>query len=295
MLQPIDLNFLDTPETIAVFLLPIPDGYALFETGPHSTYDHLQQALSERGISVSEIRYVFLTHIHLDHAGAAWALAKEGAQVYVHPRGYPHLLDPSRLYASAKRIYQDDMDRLWGDFRPIPEEQLHEVQDGDQFQLGGHLVTAHFTPGHAVHHIAWQVDRALVAGDVAGVKIQEGPVMPPCPPPDINLEHWKESIDRILELDLDHLWLTHFGKVTAIDSHLTALWDRLQAWAHWIRPWFEEQVPAEEIVPKFQEFVQQDLLANGVQPDELDKYEKANPSWMSVAGLLRYWYKKTKA
>ncbi|MBR9923024.1 MAG: MBL fold metallo-hydrolase [Bacteroidetes bacterium] len=295
MLHPIDLKFLDTPETIACFLLPTPGGYALFETGPHSTFDRLVMQLQARNIKLEEIKYVFLTHIHLDHAGSAWALAEAGATVYVHPRGYPHLLDPSKLLHSAKRIYKDQMDYLWGQFKPIPENKLVEAADGQEWEFGNVKVTAHYTPGHAVHHIAWQVNNELIAGDVAGVKIGGGPVMPPCPPPDINLEDWDASIERITKLPIDKLWLTHFGAVNAVHAHLGALQQKYRDWANWIKPWFDKGTTPETIVPEFQKYVQQQLLEEGVPEGELDKYEKANPSWMSVAGLLRYWKKRTSA
>lgn len=294
MLHLIDLHFLNHANTIASFLLETEEGPYLFETGPYSTYPYLIKALAEKGYTTKDIRKVFLTHIHLDHAGAAWALAAEGATVYVHPMGYKHLQDPSKLMASATRIYGDDMDRLWGRMETIPVENLQAVAHEQIFQTHEYQIKAWHTPGHAVHHIAWQVNDALMAGDVAGVKIGQGPVVPPCPPPDIHIELWQNSIELMRQLSIDTIYLTHYGSIekAAIPDHLHALEAELLSWANWIKPYFEQEADPQWLTPKFQAFVQDSLLTRGVAAADLERYENANPSWMSVAGLLRYWSKQ---
>ncbi|MBV6428762.1 MAG: hypothetical protein KIPDCIKN_03299 [Haliscomenobacter sp.] len=292
MVHVLDLHFKQLPETIAAFLLPLEEGVALVETGPYSTFPRLEAELHRLGYNLDDVRHVFLTHIHLDHAGAAWALAERGATVYVHPFGEKHLLQPERLMQSARRIYQDEMDALWGDMRPIAPQQLKTVGHGEKVDVGGHYLQAWHTPGHAVHHIVWQLDDIAFTGDVGGVKIANHLVVPPCPPPDINVEDWQQSIRLLRSMDLDAMYLTHFGPVFAVPAHLNQLEEQLLAWARWMLPFYEKQIPQEEITPLFQTFVANQLKEKGIDPLGIEQYEAANPSWMSVTGLLRYWSKK---
>ncbi len=294
MIKVIDLKFLGKPSTIAAFLTETEAGPVLLETGPYSTFDHLKAGLSEYGYQPSDIRHVLLTHIHLDHAGAAWALAEAGAKIYLHPVGQAHLHDPSKLMASAGRIYGDDMERLWSTMKGIPKNQLVTVAHGEKIDIGGAPITAWHTPGHATHHIAWQVGTSLIAGDVAGVKIGDAPVVPPCPPPDINVEDWQRSLNLIRELALGEIFLTHFGRVAGpnIPLHLEELELELLAWADWIKPHYEQGQDPKSITPQFMQWVQGRLKDKGVSDGQLELYENANPSWMSVAGLLRYWRKR---
>ncbi|MBK8043029.1 MAG: MBL fold metallo-hydrolase [Haliscomenobacter sp.] len=292
MIQVLDLRFKQLPETIASFLIPLEEGVALVETGPYSTFPRLEAELHTLGYSLDDVRHVFLTHIHLDHAGAAWALAERGATVYVHPSGEKHLLQPERLMQSARRIYQDEMDSLWGDMRPIAPQQLKTVGHGEMIDVGGRQLKAWHTPGHAVHHIVWQLEDIAFTGDVGGVKIANHLVVPPCPPPDINVEDWQQSIRLLRSLDLDAMYLTHFGPVFAVPAHLNQLEEQLLAWARWMLPFYEKQIPQEEITPLFQTFVANQLKEKGIDSLGIEQYEAANPSWMSVTGLLRYWSKK---
>lgn len=296
----LDLGFKNLDHTIAAFVVEGPAGLALVETGPHSTFPQLEKALGAKGWSVADFQHVFLSHIHFDHAGAAWALARHGSNIYVHPRGLPHLANPEKLYNSARMIYGDDMDTLWGAMEQIPETQLHAPEHGAVIEAAGLRFTAWFTPGHAVHHIAWQVtpekpagtDAVLFTGDVAGVRIDEQIVVPPCPPPDINIEDWQRSLQLLRELPVETLYLTHFGKITAKRTHLDTLENRLLSWANWMKPYAEKQVPQAEIVPAFEAFVRDELVQAGINEHGLAQYEAANPAFMSVAGLMRYWTKK---
>ncbi len=293
MITVIDLEFKGLKRSIAAFLIETDEGPIIVETGPHSTFFNLKTALQKKGYQPEDVRHVFLTHIHLDHAGAAWAFAEKGATIYMHPFGKRHFVDPSKLLASAKMIYQDQMEKLWGQLKPIPSNQIITVQHGEQFQIGETQLIGWHTPGHAVHHIAWQVGHSLIAGDVAGVKIgNNGMIIPPCPPPDINIEHWVQSIELIEALDLKNIFLTHFGKITDLEPHFTALKNILWDWANWIRPHYEQQTHPKDIIPKFEAYVRQQLIDFGISKEDLLTYENANPSWMSVMGLLRYWKKK---
>jgi len=291
-IQIIDLQFLDIEKAIAAYLIETSVGPVLIETGPHSSFPKLEQAIQAAGYQVADIKHVFLTHIHLDHAGAAWIFAKNDAKVYVHPFGKKHLAHPEKLMASAKRIYQDDMDRLWGQMHPIPASQLIEVEHEAIITIGDANFRALHTPGHAVHHIAWVLDDQIFTGDVAGVKIGDGPVVPPCPPPDINIEDWERSIQILRAEEAKSLYLTHYGLITNIEQHLDELLSIIHAWANWIKPHYLKQSDPKVITPLFQNFVKGQLREKGVDEKGIEQYEAANPSWMSVAGLLRYWHKK---
>lgn len=289
----LDLHFQGHPDTIAAFLIVgDQEELSLVESGPYSTYPALQKAVAEMGYRLEDVQHVFLSHIHFDHAGAAWALAQLGARVYVHPMGYKHLMNPERLYHSAKMIYGDQMESLWGRMEDIPAEQLVVTEHGKGYQASGQLFTAWHTPGHAIHHVAWQLGDVLFTGDVAGVKIGAGIVVPPCPPPDIQIEDWRHSIMLIRELPLKRLYLTHYGAIDEIGEHLDALEKRLGEWADWMRPYYEKGIQAAEVAPLFQEYVNAELRENGIEGEQLEQYESANPAFMSVAGLMRYWHKK---
>ncbi|MBK8194141.1 MAG: MBL fold metallo-hydrolase [Lewinellaceae bacterium] len=297
----VDLGFQQIGCAIAVFVVECPDGLVLIETGPASALDYLRSALRDKGWNLADFRHVFLSHIHFDHAGAAWAFAETGAKIYVHPKGLPHLASPEKLYQSARMIYKDRMDSLWGPMHPIPTSQLYAPSHGEVIEACGLRLTAWYTPGHAVHHVAWELSSApgkgaeapvLFTGDVAGVKIGDGPVAPPCPPPDINIEDWQESIRLMRKLPSDTLYLTHFGRIDQKQKHLDELEQRLLAWAAWMKPYAEQQTPSDVVVPLFESFVAAELAETAVDEAGRLKYETANPAFMSVAGLLRYWNKK---
>jgi glyoxylase-like metal-dependent hydrolase (beta-lactamase superfamily II) len=291
----LDLHFLQHDETIASFLIEGDNGeLALVEAGPHSTFESLKSNVSTLGFDFEQIKHVFLTHIHFDHAGAAWALAQHGATIYVHPAGAKHLSDPTKLYNSAKMIYGDKMEYLWGQMNGIAPTQIYTPSQGEKVAVGSLELTAWHTPGHAVHHIAWQIDDVLFTGDVAGVRISTGIVVPPCPPPDIDLEAWENSIELIKSLNVKTLRLTHFDEVTNIEQHLQQLKAILWDWANWIKPHFEAGRNAQDITPLFQAYVAEQLKKEGIEGELAARYESANPAWMSVAGLLRYWSKKAK-
>lgn len=290
----IDLHFQNLDHTIASYLIETSIGPVLIETGPHSTFAQLNTGLNKLGYKVSDIKHVFLTHIHLDHAGAAWEFARQGANIYLHPFGAKNMADPSRLMDSARRIYKDRMDELWGRMEAIPEKQLMQIGHNQVIQVGDTAIKSIHSPGHAKHHIAWQIEEVIFTGDVAGVSINKGPVVPPCPPPDINIDQWKDSIAILRAENPSGLYLTHYGKVTNIEAHLDDLEHILDNWSNWIRDKMNEGVSQDDMIPLFIAHTTKQLKNVGLDDNAIQLYEAANPSWMSVAGLMRYWTKKEK-
>jgi glyoxylase-like metal-dependent hydrolase (beta-lactamase superfamily II) len=292
MIHTIDLKFLGAEAAIAAYVIPTENGAVLIECGPHATLPNLLAGLNQLGLEPEDIHTLLLTHIHFDHAGAAWWFAQRGTAVYVHPRGHRHLLQPERLYNSAKMIYGDRMDELWGEMHPIAPAQLTAVEDGGKVEADGLSFTAIHSPGHAVHHIAWEQGEVLFTGDVGGVKILDGPVVPPCPPPDINAEDWVTSVEAMLARKAKRWYLTHYGFIDEPEQHATALLKRLENYVAWMKPYAEAGTPAEEIVTAFMAFADAELRDKGVGASTIAAYRAANPPDMSVAGLLRYWHKK---
>ncbi|MEM6800275.1 MAG: MBL fold metallo-hydrolase [Bacteroidota bacterium] len=294
MIHTLDLHF-QVPNSIAVYVIETEAGPVLIETGPHSRFAHLEAELEKIGYKPADFKHVFVTHIHFDHAGAAWAFAEQGATIYVHPRGWKHMHDPERLYNSAKRIYGDMMEPLWGIMKAIPEELLIAVEDEQEIKVGEKVFKSWHTPGHANHHIAWQMDDVIFTGDVGGCRIPNGPVVPPCPPPDINLEAWADSILTLRAQNPSSLYLTHFGKVENPAEHLDQLEFILNDWAQWIKAAWEKGQSQKDMMPGFIAHTDEQLRQAGVLDKvELKKYEAANPAYMSVVGLIRYWQKKSE-
>lgn len=292
MVHIIDLKFQGFSESIAAFILESDIGPILFETGPYSTFKTLQIELEKIGYSVSDIKHVFISHIHFDHAGAAWKFADYGANIYVHPTGLPHLNNPVKLWGSAVRIYGASMEKLWGVMEPIPLDKLVPLKHLESIQLGGFEIKALHTPGHAVHHIAFSVNNMVFGGDVAGVCIGVGPVVPPCPPPDIHIEDWCSSIQLLKNVNPKFLYLTHFGLVKMpVQEHLTILENTLLKYAEWILKEMETHSDISKIIDSFQDMVETLWIENNLDEQVITRYGLANPSFMTVSGLIRYWTK----
>ena len=292
MIHTIDLEFQGEKQSIASYVVETSEGPIVIETGPHSTFPTLEKGLNSIGFAAEDVKHVFISHIHLDHAGASWVFAEKGAKIYVHSFGEKHLHNPEKLLNSAKRIYQDKMDELWGTLKPIPKDQLIIADHNDEFQVGDTKLKALYTPGHAVHHLAWEMGDIAFSGDVAGVKIDNNLVIPPCPPPDINIEDWRRSIALLRSRNYREIYLTHFGRHLSPNDILDDLEDRLVRWSDWMKPFFDQGASPEAIVPDFQLFVKEELIKSGASEEEVRSYDKANPAYMSVYGLLRYWKKK---
>jgi glyoxylase-like metal-dependent hydrolase (beta-lactamase superfamily II) len=273
--EPLDLHFQGAERVIGAYVLETEDGPALFDCGPSTCVPRLKEALGERGLGLRDLRHLLLSHIHLDHAGAAGTLAREhpGLRVHVSEVGAPHLVDPSRLERSARRLYGETFDTLWGELAPVPEANVEVV--GERV-LG---LECFPSPGHAYHHVCYlDGDGTLYAGDAAGVRIQPARfVMPPTPPPEVDVEAWHETIDELERRRPERLALIHFGVATDVERHLADLRSRLEAWAALVAAGADED--------EFISAITAELMT--AEPDG-ETYTLAIPLWQSYQGLRRY-------
>jgi glyoxylase-like metal-dependent hydrolase (beta-lactamase superfamily II) len=264
----------------------------LIESGPGSTLPALEAALAKEQLTPRDITHVLLTHIHLDHAGAAGWFSQQGAEIYVHPNGAAHMLNPEKLIASATRIYGDRMDQLWGEFLPVEQNQLKVPQDAEEIVIGNLRFVAINTPGHAEHHYSYLFEDVCFSGDVGGVRIPGYPYMrAPMPPPELHFERWLESIARLRKEKLAHIAPTHFGIYDDVEWHLNELERNLLA----TRKWLEEIMPAapsvEELRAKLEAWMDEQSREQNLSEDVVQSYVLANPIGMSADGLMRYWKK----
>ena len=289
----LDLEFQGTPHVIAAFLIRGPQGAVLIETGPSTTLPVLLRRLEEHGVGVDAIRDVLVTHIHLDHAGAAGWWARQGARIHVHPRGLPHLVDPSKLLSSASRIYGERMDTLWGEVLPVPADHAVAVVDGELFAVAGLQFTALDTPGHAGHHHVYVLGDVAFAGDAAGIRLpQETWIDLPAPPPEFDLEAWRDTLRRLRGAGLRTLYRTHFGPGSSPEEELENFESLLEAGAVWVREMVQKGVERERMVDEFTARMRERATAQGVNADTAGAYELANPRSMSVDGIARYWSRR---
>ena len=296
----LDLNFRGLPCTIAAYLIPHSHGAVLVETGPGSTLPALQAGLKDHGFTVQDITDVFLTHIHLDHAGAAGWLANQGARIHVHEVGAPHLRDPERLLASAVRIYGDMMDTLWGEFLPVPDGKLSVMSDDEIVEIDGLRFRALDTPGHAYHHLTYLFEDVCFSGDIGGVRLAGAHFLRlPMPPPDFHLELWRQSLKRLQgEFErgsFTRIAPTHFGISDDPSWHLAAIQRTLDETEEWILRTMPANPSIEELRAQVVAWSREQALQSGMTEKQLEEYETANPTWMSAGGIYRYWHKVRNA
>jgi glyoxylase-like metal-dependent hydrolase (beta-lactamase superfamily II) len=289
----LDLEFLGRPQIIATAILQGASGVALVDPGPSTTLDGLLKKLGQRGVSVRDVRQVLLTHIHLDHAGATGSLLRSNPEidVFVHELGARHLIDPTKLVASAGRLYGADMERLWGEIVPVPAARVRILKGGERLTAGGRQLEVETTPGHASHHVSYFDRSSGVAfvGDVAGIRRGSGSyILPPTPPPDIDLEAWRVSADRILAWEPDTLFLTHFGPFRGAGPHFQQLFERLEAWSALVRRLLADTSLDDSLrEQRFVEEATQDLRRT-IGQVEADQYSRAGRLDSSYQGLARY-------
>jgi glyoxylase-like metal-dependent hydrolase (beta-lactamase superfamily II) len=281
-IEPIDLHH-QAPGIVGCYLLETNGGPTLFDCGPTVSIPHLKAGLAERGLDLMDIRHLLLSHIHLDHAGAAGVLVRQNPwlQVHVSEIGAPHIVDPAKLEASARRLYGPVFDDLWGELAAVPAENVHVV--GDRI-LG---LECFPTPGHASHHVSYlDDDGTLYAGDAAGVRLEGARfVMPPCPPPEFDLEAWEQSIAEIERRLPARLALIHFGLFDDLQEHLASLRDTLARWGERVEDGMDEDA--------FIAAARFDVAQT--DPELVDEYQRAGPYWHHYRGIERYWRKRREA
>ncbi len=305
----LDLQFLGRPQVIATAILHGAAGVALIDPGPTTTIATLESALEAKGIRFLDVRHLLLTHIHLDHAGATGTILARypHVKVVVHRKGAPHLIDPAKLLSSAGRLYGQDMDRLWGDVLPVPAESLQIVDGGEMLHVAGRDLLVESTPGHASHHVSFfdEASRVAFVGDTAGIRRRSATrsspeslsrqgeyVMPAVPPPDIDLEAWADSRDRILRWNPASLFLTHFGPYGDAGQHFDALFDHLSEWSRIVRRLLADTTLDD--VGRQERFVDLTLrdLRRSVGDLASEDYVRAGGLVYSWMGLARYWSKR---
>jgi glyoxylase-like metal-dependent hydrolase (beta-lactamase superfamily II) len=291
----IDLLFRRHPRAIATVVVRSSGALALIDPGPTSCLETLELGLQAQGARLSDVTDLLLTHIHLDHAGATGTIVRRvpHVRVVVHERGAPHMADPARLLASATRLYGDRMDELWGEFAPVPEENITVVSGGERIDAGGRTFEIAYTPGHASHHVSYfdRSSRVAFVGDTGGVCIDGGYILPPTPPPDIDIEAWQGSVARIEAWSPATIFVTHFGPVNSVTTHLQTLLQNLEMMAALVRARLLEPGTDEEQSRRFADDVWREWRRH-MTDAQVETYKAAAPPELNWLGLARYWRKK---
>jgi glyoxylase-like metal-dependent hydrolase (beta-lactamase superfamily II) len=295
----LDLNWMGRPHSIGAILLESGGHYAILDPGPASTLETLREQLLSRGISVSDLEAILLTHIHLDHAGGTGSLLRENPnlRVFVHSKGAAHLVDPSKLLASAGRLWGDDLPRLFGETLAVREQNIQTLDGGETLSVGTRKIDLIYTPGHASHHLTYFDEREGVAfaGDTAGIRIANGPyIMPATPPPDIDLAVWEKSFADILDRQPTRLFVTHFGYAENPAKHIADFRERLHLWADITEKALQSTSDVEAALQFFLEQTQAEMLEYLSKADaEQHAFTAGLP--LSFLGLARHIRKRSIA
>jgi glyoxylase-like metal-dependent hydrolase (beta-lactamase superfamily II) len=295
----LDLNWMGRPHSIAAVLLESGGHYAILDPGPASTLETLRAELQSRGLSVSDLNAILLTHIHLDHAGASGSLLRENPnlRVFVHSNGAAHLADPSKLLASAGRLWGDDLPRLFGETLAVPEQNIQILEGAETLMAGTRKLEVIYTPGHASHHVTYFDEREGVAfaGDTAGIRIANGPyIMPATPPPDIDLAVWEQSFAAILDRQPSKLFVTHFGYAENPAKHIADFRERLHLWADITEQAMQSTSEVTAALQFFLEQTQSEMREYLSEPDaEQHAFTAGLP--LSFLGLARHIRKRSAA
>jgi glyoxylase-like metal-dependent hydrolase (beta-lactamase superfamily II) len=294
----VDTEYLGHQQLIATAGLNTDDGVLLVDPGPTTALNTLSDKLEEAGFGWDDVTGILLTHIHLDHAGATGTIVQHhapDADVYVHERGAPHMVRPGRLLSSARRIYGDDMDRLWGEFEAVPDGNVKVLEGGESLNVGGRRIDVEYTPGHAQHHVSYFDASSGTAfiGDVAGMRVHGSDyIVPVMPPPDVDLAGWATSLEKILARDPERIFLTHFGPASDVNRHLSVLSERIDAFAETVRHTLDagEQQDDAELAARFadKENARMRSRADERYWEAYERFGQPRDSWH---GLARYWRK----
>ena len=296
-IETIETNWTNRPRSIAAALLSSGGSHALVDPGPASTLETVREELARRGVRFADLSAILLTHIHLDHSAATGALVRENPNlaVYVHEFGATHMADPAKLLASAGRLYGADMGPLYGEFLPVPKENLRPLQGGETIRLGSDSLRVQYTPGHASHHVTYFDEAGGVAfvGDVAGIRVQgDSFLLPPLPPPDIDIELWTKSLREVAAHRPQRLFLTHFAYADDPAEHIERYIARLNEWTGIAKKIFDSGMDEESAGRAFVEETTRDLTANLSEKDAAH-YLFNGGLYLSWLGLARYLRKKS--
>ncbi|HJZ65613.1 MAG TPA: MBL fold metallo-hydrolase [Candidatus Acidoferrum sp.] len=289
----IDTIWMGRPKSIACVLVQSEGINALIDPGPTSTLETLRAGLQEHGLRVQDLHAILLTHIHLDHAGSVGSLVKENPQldVFVHEFGAKHIADPAKLLASAARLYGGEMDRMYGEFLPVPQENLRPLAGGEIVTVGARKFSVLYTPGHASHHLTFwdSLDKNAFVGDVGGITVEGDTfIMPATPPPDISLDLWNKSLDAIAALKPEKIFLTHFGYQHDPVAHMERYRKKLADWAALAKDLLESGKSEEEAGKEFVDAVAGETRQAVSNSSEADHYIFNGGLYLSWLGLLRY-------
>ncbi len=292
----VDVNYLGRSRLIATGVMETPAGLLLVDPGPSRSVDNLLAAINERGFTLSDVAAILLTHIHLDHAGATGTLAQRNRRirVFVHTRGARHMVNPSRLLGSARRIYGDRMEELWGAFESVPEDQIEALSGGELIAPGGRDLDVRYTPGHAIHHVTYfdRSTRTAFVGDTGGMRLQNvNHIVPLTPPPDIDVESWLTSLEKIEDLDPERLFLTHFGVSDDVATHLEDYRRELKEWSDVVRGRLAHVTDPYSAAKEFGREVLEDWQQK-LTPDDFVRYRDFADPAGSFLGLARYWERR---
>jgi glyoxylase-like metal-dependent hydrolase (beta-lactamase superfamily II) len=293
----LDLEFLGYPEAIASCLMQGDNEIVLVDSGPASCLPSLKKRLAEHGLNVTDLTHLLLTHIHLDHAGAAGSLVKENPrlQVYVHSIGAKHLADPTKLLASAARLYGDAMQKTYGEFLAVPRENLHALEGGETLHVADRAFEVAYTPGHASHHVSYfdQANGTCFIGDTTGMRLpQHDFVAPVAPPPDIDLEAWTRSLAEVERRDPARLFLTHFGPFGDIGAHLDRTREGLRKWSERAARILQAGGDEQNQIAQFTSQADEEIRA-ALPEENASRYIFGASPLLSWYGLARYWKKRT--
>ncbi len=303
----LDVNWVDHPHSIGAALLESDGHRSLIDPGPTSTLVTLRQRLRERGLSVADLDAILLTHIHLDHGGASGSLVREkpSLPIYVHQLGAPHMADPSKLIASATRLWGDKLEYLFGEMVPVPQENLRILAGGETLEFGSRQLEVVYTPGHASHHVSYfdQQEGVAFVGDTTGVRIDDGPyILPATPPPDIDLTLWDKSFAEILSREPKRLFLTHYGFAENPAAHIATFRERLHRWTDQAEKILRATSSGAALgssgddaaaLQQFLEYAQSDI-AQFLHADEMEHYAFTAGLDLSFAGLARHIRKRAQ-